>query len=494
TFPVMRRPLACLALLLTGFWSPLLAQQGVTEQLESWYAAAREQAPGLWGVVVADEKGEVLWSVNGSEPMVPASTVKLLTTGFARSVVGSEARRPTRVVGTGGVGDDGTWQGSWALELNGDPTFGRPSIGGPTLQMLAEQLRSIGVRRLTGPLELTSTAGPARSRYPAAWPSRHRGRYYAPPIGPITINENLVSFSVAPAGRRGEKPEITVDIPSGSTALITNKATTAGGRTNRLAIRTDGDGWVITGTIGVNASPRRYTFVAHNPAAVMAAAWDAALARAGIVWDRNSKPTASEATTSRLLAEVVSPTFDEIATEVNRRSVNLGAELMLLWGAGPDDGPKRLERHVRSVTGIADGIRLVDGSGLADSDRIAPVVFTSYLAAYPRTASGADFPLLLPANGSGTLRNLNDGTLEDGVVRAKTGSINNVTTLVGYLGRPDGKLLVAAMYNGSNTTRARQAQWDLFRTLGADGVVIPPSDGGDDPIELPLGGEPVDTR
>lgn len=489
----MRRPLACLALLLTGFWSPLLAQQGVTEQLESWFATTRERAPGLWGVVVADENGEVLWSVNATEPMVPASTVKLLTTGFARSVVGGEARRPTRVVGTGGVGDDGTWQGSWALELNGDPTFGRPGAGGPTLQMLAEQLRSIGVRRLAGPLEITSTAGPARSRYPsAAWPARHRGRYYAPPVGPVTINENLVAFNVGPAGRRGEKPAITVDIPSGSSALITNKATTAAGRVNRLVIRTEGDGWVITGTIGIDAPVRRYTFVAHNPAAVMEAAWAAALERTGIIWDRDSKPTATESPTTRLLAEVVSPTFDQIAEEVNRRSVNIGAELMLLWGAGPDDAAKRLERHVRTVTGIADGIRLVDGSGLSDTDRIAPVVFTSYLAAYPRTASGADFPLLLPANGSGTLRNLDDGALELGVVRAKTGSINNVTTLVGYLGRPGGMLLVAAMYNGSSTTRARQAQWELFRTLGADGVVIPPS--GDVDIEMPLGGQPVDSR
>src|SRR5690606_29861784 len=178
-----------------------------------------------------------------------------------------------------------------------------------------------------------------------------------------------------------------------------------------------GDGWVITGSIGVNAPARRYSFVAHNPAAVMEAAWAAALERTGITWDRDSKPLTSESTTTRLLAEVVSPTFDQIAAEVNRRSVNLGAELMLLWGAGPEDAARRLERHVRAVTGIADGIKLVDGSGLADSDKIAPVVFTSYLAAYPLTESGTDFPLLLPANGSGTLRNLANGLPERGVVR-----------------------------------------------------------------------------
>ena len=65
--------------------------------LEAWYAKAKRHAPGTWGVVVADQAGQVLWSINAEEPMIPASTVKLLTTGFARTMVGGDARRATRV-------------------------------------------------------------------------------------------------------------------------------------------------------------------------------------------------------------------------------------------------------------------------------------------------------------------------------------------------------------------------------------------------------------
>jgi D-alanyl-D-alanine carboxypeptidase/D-alanyl-D-alanine-endopeptidase (penicillin-binding protein 4) len=148
---------------------------------------------------------------------------------------------------------------------------------------------------------------------------------------------------------------------------------------------------------------------------------------------------------------------------------------------------RQLERHVREVTGMSGGITLHDGSGLSDNDKVSPEVFTTYLANFPRTAAGRDFPFLLPANGSGTLRSLRDGLPERGVVRAKTGSLNNTTTLVGYLGRPDGLLLVAAMYNGSRTSNARQLQWDLFRALGADGVVIPPM--SDAEVEVTFGGE-----
>jgi D-alanyl-D-alanine carboxypeptidase/D-alanyl-D-alanine-endopeptidase (penicillin-binding protein 4) len=342
------------------------------------------------------------------------------------------------------------------------------------------------VQRLVGPFAITTELGAARSTYPTAWGTRHRGRYFAPPVGPITINENLVAFTVVPGERSGRVAELRADLPSGTSGLVKVNAKTVAGRTNRLTIRTDGDGWVVNGTIGVSASPRRYTFVAHNPVAVVEAAWGAALDRVGIEWDRTASIASFPRANPRILADVASPTFDAIASEINRRSVNIGAELMLRWGGGVNGAPSRLEQHVRDVTGLSEGIKLHDGSGLSDNDRVSPVVFTTYLANFPRTTAGRDFPLLLPANGSGTLRSLATGLPERGVVRAKTGSLNNTSTLVGYLGRPEGVLVVAAMYNGASTGNARQAQWELFRKLGVEGVVIPPM--GDVGEEMTLGG------
>ena len=482
-------PAGLLAVALAFPGTGLLAQAGVSAQMEEWYAQARQRAPGTWGVVVATQPGEGLCAVNTSRPLIPASTVKVLTTGFARSVVGAAARKATRVVGSGGVDPtDGTWKGSWALELNGDPTLERPDVAGPTLQSLADQLRAIGVRTLVGPLALTTEEGQPPAAYPAAWSPRHRGRYYAPPVGPVALNENLVAFSVAPGSRAGNKAILAADMPTGIGRLVTIEATTVSGSRNRLRVSPRGDGWVVTGTIGTRAGSRRYTFVAHDPTAVVEATWAAALDRAGIAWHRVASVGPRDKRYTRVMAEVVSPVFDSVAHEINSRSVNIGAELMLLWGGGPERPAARLEQHVREVTGL-DDIRLVDGSGLSDNDRVAPLVFTSYLANFPRTVAGRDFPLLLPANGKGTLRSLATGLPEPGVVRAKTGSLGNVSTLVGYLGKHDGMLLIAAMYNGGHTSSARQAQWELFRTLGADGVAIPSS--ADLDGDYTLGGAPV---
>ena len=223
----------------------------------------------------------------------------------------------------------------------------------------------------------------------------------------------------------------------------------------------------------MRAAPRRLTTVTSDPKAVLGAVWATALTRAGIVWDRAGKTQTPLDASLKVLAEVASPPLDSLASEINRRSLNLGAELLLQWAGGQTEGPAHLTAHVQEVIGRQEGVYLVDGSGLSYEDRVSPSAFVSYLTKFPATAAGQNFPQLLPANGSGTLRRMNSGFPGAGVVRAKTGTLGRVSTLVGYLGRPEGTLVVSLMYNGSRPAAARRAQWKLFRLLGANGIVIP---------------------
>jgi serine-type D-Ala-D-Ala carboxypeptidase/endopeptidase (penicillin-binding protein 4) len=464
----------------------LRTADALTTRLSTWYEATSRRAPGQWGIAVADESGRMLWSVNPDQPMVPASTVKLFTTGFARSVLGGAARRSTRVVGVGGVElETGTWKGSWALELNGDPTLERAQGTGPSLYDLALQLASAGVRRLDGPLQVQSADGPASAVYPAAWDNRHRGRLFAPPVGPLTLHENIVWITVKPGAKIGHKVRLVETAPSGITSLVTVNATTRSGRRSRLGLtrRKDG-GWIVTGSIGVRASTRRLTAVASDPKVVLNAVWGAALAKAGIIWNRAPKPGLPPEGEPQILAEVASAPLDSLASEINRRSLNLGAELLLQWAGGQNRPNEALTQHVREVIGSTEGVYLADGSGLSYNDRVAPSAFITYLAKFPSTAAGQNFPQLLPANGTGTLRRLNSGFPGEGVVRAKTGTLGQVTTVVGYLGTENGVLLVSLMYNGRRPWAARQAQWKLFRDLGANGVVIPTDSVAPPPVQL----------
>jgi D-alanyl-D-alanine carboxypeptidase/D-alanyl-D-alanine-endopeptidase (penicillin-binding protein 4) len=451
--------------------------QGLTPderaRVDDWYRrTVLRTGDGQWGIVIGTMDGRVLWSLNPELELIPASTAKLFTTGFSRARAGGGARISTRVIGRGQLDSaTGRWQGSWQLELGGDPTLERPGRGGPTLRELARQLRERGIRVVEGPLALTSRTGPASSRYPTVWSTDFEGQLYAPPVGPVTLHENTVSLTFRPGSDVGSPPALVSAYPAGVERMVRINATTVGGNRRRLGLIADSDGgWTLVGSVGIGRRTVGLSAVAHDPSSVLAYAWAAALDRAGIKWiNRNSPPSAWQVLPA-VLAKVESAPFDSVAIEINRRSLNIGAELMLQWAAASQTaGPLLLTQHVRDVVGPKAQVRLVDGSGLSELDRVSPLTQMLYLARYPQLHGAERFPLLLPANGIGTLRGLRRG-MARGVVHAKTGTLDKVATLAGYLGRTDGVLVISLMYNGRRIGAARAAEWELFRLLGAEGV------------------------
>jgi D-alanyl-D-alanine carboxypeptidase/D-alanyl-D-alanine-endopeptidase (penicillin-binding protein 4) len=443
-------------------------------ELDAWYQRASERTPeGQWGVSIGTMEGRLLWSVSPELELVPASTTKLFTTGFTRSRMGGGARFTTRVIGDGRLDTvSGKWIGTWALELGGDPTLERAGRAGPTLRELARQLKERGVRVLEGPLAVTSKTGPAASRYPTMWSPSYEGRLYAPPVGPVALHENIVSLTFRPGREAGAPPQLVSAYPDGVSRMVRIAATTVGGNRRRLSLRSDPDGgWTLHGSIGEERRSAGLSAVAHDPSQLRIAVWSAALERAGIRWLDVGGPVLLAPRPAMILAQVASAPLDSIATEVNRRSVNIGAELMLQWAAGNQlTGPGLLTQHVRQVVGPSARVHLVDGSGLSPFNRMSSRTQMLYLARYPQIPGNHRFPLLLPANGTGTLRRLRGGGMVRGVVHAKTGTLDEVATLAGYLARHDGLLVLSLMYNGRRIGAARAAEWEVFRLLGAEGV------------------------
>jgi D-alanyl-D-alanine carboxypeptidase/D-alanyl-D-alanine-endopeptidase (penicillin-binding protein 4) len=456
--------------------SPIAAQSLTPKEREAlgdWYRRTSERTGlGEWGVAIGTMDGRILWSMSPELALIPASTAKVFTTGFTRARVGGDSRLTTRVVGDGSVDPaSGRWQGTWALELGGDWTLDRTGRTGPTLRELARRLRARGVRQLEGPLALSSPTGPPASHYPSVWAADFQGQLYAPPVGPVALHENTISLTYRPGRDTGAPPTLVSAYPDGVERLVRMAAMTVSGAGGRLWLTPEADGgWTLNGTIGVHRRTAGFSAVAHDPSRLLTVVWGAALERAGIRWVMPGGPVVLQSRAGSVLAQVESEPFDSVATEVNRRSLNIGAELMLQWGAGSQTtGPAQVTQHVRQVVGPSARVSLVDGSGLSELNRISPMTQMLYLARYPQLPGNQHFPLLLPANGTGTLRRLRGG-MGRGVVHAKTGTLDKVATLAGYLGRPDGVLVISLMYNGRRIGQARAAEWELFRLLGAEGV------------------------
>jgi D-alanyl-D-alanine carboxypeptidase/D-alanyl-D-alanine-endopeptidase (penicillin-binding protein 4) len=464
----------CLSSTSAGFVAAQQLSPRELADLETWFQRASERTPGgQWGISIGTMGGRVLWSVRPELELIPASTAKLFTTGFSRTRMGGGARFTTRVIGDGRLDSvSGKWVGTWALQLGGDPTLERPGRAGPTLRELARQLRERGVRVLEGPLAVTSKTGPAASRYPTVWSPDYEGQLYAPPVGPVALHENTVSLTFRPGWEVGSPPQLVSAYPDGVASMVRIAATTVDGRRRRLSLRSDPDGgWTLRGTIGIDRSVAGLSAVAHDPSRLLVVTWAAALARAGIRWVDLGGPVLLAPRPAAILAQVSSAPLDSIAIEVNRRSMNIGAELMLQWAAGNQlSGPGLLTQHVRQIVGPSARVQLVDGSGLSEFNRMSALTQMLYLARYPQLPGNQRFPLLLPANGTGTLRRLRGGGMVRGVVHAKTGTLDQVATLAGYLARQDGLLVLSLMYNGRRVGAARAAEWEVFRLLGAEGV------------------------
>jgi D-alanyl-D-alanine carboxypeptidase len=122
---------------------------------------------------------------------------------------------------------------------------------------------------------------------------------------------------------------------------------------------------------------------------------------------------------------------------------------------------------------------------------VSPLTQALYLARVPRRPGLESFATLLPLNGTGTLRHFRRGVLPAGVMRAKTGTLDSVSALTGYLGRRDGVLVISTIYNGPRARAAKREQWNLFRLLGAGGVDLATAEADH---ETQLGGDDAGNR
>jgi D-alanyl-D-alanine carboxypeptidase len=201
-------------------------------------------------------------------------------------------------------------------------------------------------------MEVVSADGPAEALYPLPGASGKLGQHLRPAGRVSDLARERRLIHVKPASKSGRRAVLVETSPAGLEALVDVHATTVAGYRSRLSIRRMADGgYLINGSIGVNASVRRLVTVASDPKAILAAAWARALQDAGIEWDRSPNPITIEGDATDVLAEVTSATFDSIASEVNRRSLNIGAELLLQWAGGRDHAPELLTEHVNRWPG-----------------------------------------------------------------------------------------------------------------------------------------------
>ncbi len=416
---------------------------------------------GTWGaMVVSLTRGDTLFADGAGDEMLPASTMKLLTSAIAFERFGPTYQFSTDALRDAAVEGDGTLTGNLYIRGDGDPALsGKFLPGGAAAPMnrLADLVAQQGIKHVTGDI-IGDASGFDDQKVPEGWLARYLQASYAARVSALSLNENLVAVAVSPSSA-GQPAIVTLEPSTSAIPLVSNVRTVAGGGA-RLSFRKLGDGTIrAQGSIGTRAGTRKYVYIVEDPASFTTGAFRNALIARGVKVDGSIRLGKTPATATKV-ASLMSPPLASMVAAMNRESINHYAELLFRNAAR---GPKReavgsvanassvLNTFFASKIGV-DTTRLVfaDGSGLSTLDRVTPRAQVQMLGYAHHASWGPWLHSSLPVAGdSELLKRRMRNTPAEGNLHAKTGTTNDVVALAGYVTAVNGEVLAFSfLYNG----------------------------------------------
>lgn len=377
------------------------------------------------------KNGKVPFSYNGTQPMIPASNLKVVTAAVALDVLGPDYRFETRLYGPSSS-KGGVLDGNLVLKGAGDPTFFAPFVDTSTAPFseMAGALKRNGVNRVTGDLIIDD------SEFDREFISKHyHSRYllasYAAPVGGLGLNRNVVTVSVGPNG-------VDTEPRTGSLQFI-NKVK-IGGSNQIWAERARGTDRITLHGYAQPGETVQTTLTVFDPVRLAGSVCYRVLANKGIKidgkWSVVPEGQPAPLKGMVLIAKHSSPKLLELLQTMNFDSDNVFAQHIFrrlgatVVGLGSVRNSEAVVRDFFKRNNISEvGFRMDDGSGLSEKNRIAPYQIVYLLKTMWDHPDGQMFIDSLPSPGEGTMRSRLNGF----VVRAKTGTLNNHSGLSGYV-------------------------------------------------------------
>ncbi len=429
----------------------------------AYLLAKSEGKRGTASVFALDlDSGETLVSRKAQTMQIPASNMKLLTTSSALSRLGSDFEFRTRVYSQGSVAN-GTLTGDLCVVGGGDPNLsGRFYDDNPTklFEDWADSLIKQGIKKVEGDLLYDSTlfGGDA---YNPAWPKDHQFlKWYCAEVSALAFNDNCIGVRVVPT-KSGQRAKIEL-VPSTKYVTVINQTTTKPGKRGaEIGIVRDRDANTLTvkGSVYEKATWGYFTDVTvHDPAMFAATVLRETLERKGISITGKIKSHTlvnSEAEEWTVRVDHRAKLADALKV-INTNSQNLHAEMLLrqlgVWYAGKGTvltGGAALKDWLKESELYREGFHVTDGSGLARGNQVSSEMLARLLANMADRDDFEVFKSSLAIGGeTGTLKKRFHDKLVKGKMFAKTGYINGVRSLSGYLFVGDRRVAFSILMNG----------------------------------------------
>jgi D-alanyl-D-alanine carboxypeptidase/D-alanyl-D-alanine-endopeptidase (penicillin-binding protein 4) len=388
--------------------------------------------------------------------------MKIVTLAAAGARLGWDFTYQTTLFARGQV-ESGTLNGDLIVVGSGDPSLmAGDGSADRVFNEWADRLRELGIRTISGRIIGDDNAFDDQT-LGFGWSWDDLPDDYAAGIGALQYNENAVRVTVASGTGSGDQASVTVDPPGAGIIVENTIRTSAAGTASSITTRRlpGRERLELGGTIPAGAAPVVLTVSVDNPTLFFVQALRRALIARGLdvrgdAVDIDDVPGGTDLRRETEVASHRSPPLSTLAIRLMKASQNQYAETLVksmaveqstASQATAASGRIAVQKLLETWGVEASGLILRDGSGLSRYDYVtADALATILVHLYDDEKSRAPFMASLPIAGEdGTLGNRMKGTVADGNVRAKTGSMSNVRGLSGYVNSADGEPLAFAI-------------------------------------------------
>lgn len=442
----------------------------------------------VWGICVMPvKKDTVIAEYNSAVSLIPASTLKIVTTGAALSLLGSDFRFETKLQYDGTFDTlTGTIKGNLYITGGGDPTlesayFKDKNDSLSTTDKWANYLQYKGIRKIEG-----AVIGDASifedNLLPAQWTWADMGNYYGAGACGLTYGDNKYTVYLKSTAK-GTATTILKIQPAIKGLQLINTVTSGGNDDNAFIYGAPYTYYrKIQGTIPPYKNNYDIAGAIPDPALYCAQMLDSSLRAIGVVISQ--KPT-----TVRALAEMemyyaqprqtlftnYSPNLSDIVYWTNLKSNNLYAEHLLKYLGYKQNGIGTTTEGTETVTAFwqrkgvnVSGFFMNDGSGLSRSNVITTKTEAQILRVMAKEKTYKDFYASLPVAGkSGSLGSLCEGTVAENNLRAKSGYITRARGYTGYVKNKKGETLCFSLLANNYECTAGEMKKKLERLMVA---------------------------
>ena len=393
-----------------------------------------------WGFVIYDPKTQkIVSSYNEYDAFVPASTTKLLTTDTALSLLGPKFKWVTQLEYSGNIDVDGTLNGNLYIIGSGDPSLGTRKAGAYSYSEIVTEfiyaMANKGIKKVNGDIVIQTAV--FKENKLAALPENivwmEHNNYYLP-VG--------TSQSADP---RSEK----LTVPQKSPFADSKRYFYISPYIKKLVFADKFEGNTVATTL-----PEAPAYLANLLRTSML--------KSGMpIVGRVTPKMVDKAPEERIMITAYkSPMLKDIIFETNQVSDNALAEALLRMVGFQKSGDQTLEsgravvvENLRKKNFDTSSLVYMDGSGLSRSHRVTPIAQAKFLASEMSEPYFKEYMESLPVAGqTGTLKKMFFGDCY-GQIYAKTGTLNKVKTLAGYIKTRTGKILTFSLlinnYSGS---------------------------------------------